>query len=83
MGSMFRQQINAYFAVPPAQRRAELDRQIDQEELMRKAGLGAAFTQSPFTFYMAAAVLYLAMTGALTLGMRAAEIRASRGLARA
>jgi hypothetical protein len=37
MGSMFRQQINAYFAAPPAQRRAELDRQIDLEELMRKA----------------------------------------------
>lgn len=44
MGSMFRQQINAYFAAPPAQRRAELDRQIDLEELMRKARevIGAA-----------------------------------------
>lgn len=32
-----RARIDAYFAAPPAQRRAELDRQIDQEEMMRKA----------------------------------------------
>lgn len=37
MGATFRQRIDAYFAAPPAERRAELDRQIDQEELMRKA----------------------------------------------
>jgi His/Glu/Gln/Arg/opine family amino acid ABC transporter permease subunit len=55
---------------------------VGLEELMRKAGLAAAYTQSPFTFYMAAALLYLAMTGVLTLCMRAAETRAARGLAR-
>lgn len=56
---------------------------VGLEELMRKAGLAAAFTQSPFTFYMAAALLYLAMTGVITIGLRSAEMRASRGLARA
>ncbi len=37
MRDMFRGRINAYFAAPPEKRRAELDRQIDQEEIMRKA----------------------------------------------
>lgn len=40
-GSMFRSlmraQINAYFDAPPEQRKQELDRQIKQEEMMRKA----------------------------------------------
>lgn len=55
---------------------------VGLEELMRKAGLAAAFTQAPFTFYFAAALLYLSMTLALTAFLRAAETRASRGLAR-
>ena len=37
MRDMFRGRINAYYAAPPAERRAVLDRQIDQEEMMRKA----------------------------------------------
>ncbi|NBW95465.1 MAG: hypothetical protein EBR28_01720, partial [Planctomycetia bacterium] len=40
-GSMFRsamrQRIDAYFSLPPDKRQAELDRQIKQEEMMRKA----------------------------------------------
>jgi len=40
-GSMFRSmmqaRINAYFALPPEKRQAELDRQIKQEEMFRKA----------------------------------------------
>ncbi len=40
-GSMFRsamrQRIDAYFTLPPEKRQAELDRQIKQEEMMRKA----------------------------------------------
>lgn len=40
-GSVFRDamraRIDAYFSLPADQRRAELDRQIDQEEMMRKA----------------------------------------------
>jgi hypothetical protein len=35
--SAFRARIDAYFALPPEQRLAEVDRQIDQEEMMRKA----------------------------------------------
>jgi hypothetical protein len=35
--SMMRAQIDAYFAAPPARRKEELDRQIRQEEMMRKA----------------------------------------------
>ena len=35
--SAMRQRIDAYFKLPPAQRQAELDRQIKQEEMMRKA----------------------------------------------
>lgn len=34
----YRARIDAYFAAPPDQRQAELDRQIDQEEMLRKAG---------------------------------------------
>ncbi|MFY7960562.1 MAG: ABC transporter permease subunit [Elsteraceae bacterium] len=56
---------------------------VGLEELMRKAGLAAGFSQEPFTFYMAAAVLYLAMTGLLSLVLQAAEWRAKRGLAQA
>ena len=40
-GGMFRSamgaRIDTYFALPPEKRQAELDRQIDQEEMMRKA----------------------------------------------
>lgn len=36
-GTTFRSRINAYFAVPPEKRQAELDRQIKQEDLMRRA----------------------------------------------
>lgn len=35
--SSMRARIDAYFAAPPEKRQAELDRQIKQEELMRKA----------------------------------------------
>jgi hypothetical protein len=37
MRDMYRGRINAYFTATPAERRAVLDRQIDQEETMRKA----------------------------------------------
>jgi hypothetical protein len=35
--SAFRARIDNYFAQPPEKRRAEIDKQIDQEEMMRKA----------------------------------------------
>jgi hypothetical protein len=44
-GNVFRNtmqtRINAYFSLPPGQRQAELDRQIKQEELFRKAWEGS------------------------------------------
>lgn len=45
--SMMRAQINAYFDAPPEKRKEELDRQIKQEEMMRKA-FQAASTVSGF-----------------------------------
>lgn len=35
--SMFQARIDRYFSLPPEQRQAELDRQIDQQEMFRKA----------------------------------------------
>ena len=35
--SAFRARIDGYFALPPNQRQAEIDRQINQDEMMRKA----------------------------------------------
>lgn len=35
--SAFRARIDTYFELPPEKRQAEIDRQIDQEEMMRKA----------------------------------------------
>lgn len=56
---------------------------IGLEELMRKAALAAGTTREPFTFYLAAAVIYLIFTGTLTLALQAAQARANRGIARA
>jgi ABC-type arginine transport system permease subunit len=49
---------------------------------MRKAQIGAGFTNEPFTYFAVAALLYLMITMAMTLALRAAEARAARGLAR-
>jgi hypothetical protein len=40
--------MEAYFSLPPEQRTAELDRQIDQEELMRKAFAAATAVTAAF-----------------------------------
>ena len=55
---------------------------IGLEEIMRKAQIGAGFTNEPFTYFAVAALLYLMITMAMTLALRAAEARAARGLAR-
>ena len=52
---------------------------IQLTELMRTAELGAANTREPFTFYLAAAAMYLAITIASLLALRAAERWAFRG----
>jgi ABC-type arginine transport system permease subunit len=53
---------------------------VGLEELMRKAAIGAGATREPFTFYLAAAAIYMALSGALTLLYAAAQRRANRGL---
>jgi putative lysine/arginine/ornithine/histidine/octopine transport system permease protein len=52
------------------------------DELMRKAAEASGATRQPFTMYLAAAVIYLALTGMATLGLELAERRASRAFAR-
>jgi putative lysine/arginine/ornithine/histidine/octopine transport system permease protein len=55
---------------------------IGLEELMRKATIATGFTREPFTFYLAAAVLYLLMTIVAMAALHRAEGAASRGLPR-
>ncbi|ACL60011.1 ABC transporter permease [Methylobacterium nodulans] len=49
-------------------------------ELLRQAQVGAGSTRQPFTFYLAAAALYLAITTLSTWGFSRAEAHARRGL---
>jgi octopine/nopaline transport system permease protein len=50
-------------------------------ELLRQAQIGAGSTRQPFDFYLAAGVLYLAITTVSSWGFAAAERRARRGMA--
>lgn len=52
---------------------------IGLEELMRQASIAVGFTREPFTFYLAAAALYLAMTVISMVVLQAAEVRAAKG----
>jgi octopine/nopaline transport system permease protein len=52
-------------------------------ELMRQAQIGAGSTREPFTFYIAAAVLYLAIASFTGIAFHRAEKQASRGLQKA
>ena len=52
-------------------------------ELLRQSQIGAGSTRQPFTFYLTAAILYLAITTVSSWGFRRAEGRAMRGLRRA
>lgn len=56
---------------------------VGLEELMRSSAIAAGATREPFTWYLAAAILYLLMTTLSTVMLRQAEVRANRGLARA
>jgi polar amino acid transport system permease protein len=56
---------------------------VGLEELMRKAAIAVGFTRQPFTFYLAAAFLYLAMTVMATALLRQAERSAARGVRKA
>jgi polar amino acid transport system permease protein len=55
---------------------------IGLEELMRKSTIAVGFTREPFTFYLAAAFLYLLMTIVTMVALRQAERTASRGVPR-
>ena len=52
---------------------------ITVQELMRETRIAIGYTAQPFTFYVAAAFLYLFMTTAALYGLRALERRASIG----
>ncbi len=56
---------------------------IGLHELMRASQIAVGFTREPFTFYLAAAVLYLLMTVVTMAGLAWAERSAGRGLSRA
>ncbi len=49
-------------------------------ELLRQAQVGAGSTRQPFTFYLAAGALYLAITSLSTWGFSRAEAHARRGI---
>ena len=52
---------------------------ITVQELMRETRIAIGYTAQPFTFYMAAAFLYLFMTTGALYGLRVLERRASIG----
>ncbi|PTU74276.1 ABC transporter permease [Pseudomonas mangrovi] len=56
---------------------------IGLTEIMRQAQIAVSFTKQPFTFYLAAAGLYLSLTVASMLVMHFLEKRAGRGFTRA
>lgn len=56
---------------------------IGLDELMRQSSIAVGFTREPFTFYLAAAILYLLMTVVAMTVIGFAERAASKGLPRA
>ena len=53
---------------------------VGLDELMRKSAIAVSYTREPFTFYFAAALIYLAMTACSMAAIQALERRAARGL---
>jgi len=56
---------------------------IGLNDMMQRAGQAAGATRQPFTFYLAAGVLYLGITAVSVLLLRAVEARSSLGVRRA
>ncbi len=56
---------------------------IGLTDMMHRAGMAAGATREPFTFYCAAAAIYLAITTVSLLGLRVLERRYSTGIRRA
>ena len=52
-------------------------------ELLRQSQIGSGSTRQPFTFFLTAGALYLAITSASELAFRRAEARTLRGVRRA
>ena len=55
---------------------------IGLNEIMRTASIATAYTKKPFTFYLAAAVIYLALTIITATGIQYMEHHVSRGVRR-
>ncbi len=55
---------------------------IGLEEIMRKAQIATGATKEPFTFYLAAACMYLCITIVATIGLQLLERRTNRGIRR-
>ena len=53
---------------------------IGLEEIMRKSQIAISNTKEPFTFYFAAAMIYLSITVVVMIGQRYAERWAGRGV---
>ncbi|EKV28128.1 Arginine ABC transporter, permease protein ArtQ [Caenispirillum salinarum AK4] len=56
---------------------------VGLEDLMREADIASRYTKEPFTFYMAAAVMYLGLTVVSMAVLHRLEKRANRGQRRA
>jgi len=56
---------------------------IGLDELMRKSAIAAGATREPFTFYAAAALIYLGLTVVSMVALQLAERRVNRGVRRA
>lgn len=54
---------------------------IGLDELMRKTEIAVGYTKKPFTFFLAAAFIYLLLTVAVMVVQRGLERRANRGVA--
>jgi ABC-type arginine transport system permease subunit len=54
---------------------------IAVDDLLRQAKIGAEATRAPLTFYIAAGVIYLVLTGVSDLARHRLEQRAGRGMA--
>lgn len=55
---------------------------VGLDELMRKSQIAVGFSKEPFTFYAAAALIYLGLTVVTSGGLMALERRANRGYRR-
>lgn len=55
---------------------------IGLQEIMRASSFAVRYTKKPFTFYMAAALIYLGLAVVTTVGIQVFEKRAGRGVRR-